>query len=154
MLDQLLDTYPVMNALELDLRRKGFLTSAQDRIPRICRVPASPGKDEAARPNERFGLIAALGLLDEAPYQRQLLLDWAHRRLSYNGRLLVSSQGGREGLRNTYRRLRLRHEVPHLSASAAEDLLADAGFTVIELDVAHRWDPLSTPSLVIVAIRS
>lgn len=152
MLDRVLAAFPAESALELDPQAHRFLDHAADRIPRICRVPASPGRADAARPNERFALISALGLLDEPRYQRDLLLEWAHRRLGYQGRLLVSSQGGRQGLRASYRRIRLR-QGRQLGPDQAEDLLADAGFQLLEMDVSHPFGPLSTPALVVVAIR-
>lgn len=153
MLDRVLDAAPAASALELDREGNRFLDYAADRIPRICRVPASPGRADAARPNERFELVSALGLLDEPHYQREFLLQWAHQRLGYRGRLLVSSRGGRQGVRDAYRRLRL-HQGRLLGPDEAEDLLADAGFQVLEIDVAHRWGRLGTPALVVVAIRS
>lgn len=152
-LDELLRRHPVENALELDVCGRRFLDHAVDRIPRICRVPASTGGEDAPQPLERFALVTALGLLDEDDDHRDRCLSWATGRIAHRGRLLVSAHGCRPGLRDTYRRLRLRQR-PLLGPDGAEDLLADAGFLVEHLEVDSRWDPLAAPALVVVATRA
>lgn len=177
LLDDLLDRFPAENALELDLEGHRFLDPVMHRIERLCRVPASPGAEDAALPGERFDLVVVPGLLDAGPGQLDLVLDWTRQRLRRRGRLVVSARANGQGVRGTLRRAR-HTGPPQLGPDQAEDLLADAGFLVEDIAgygylpyrrnaeelvaprlrariehnaVARRWDPRHASRFLVVA---
>lgn len=177
LLDDLLDRFPAENALELDLEGHRFLDPVKHRIPRLCRVPATPGADDAGVPGERFDLVVVPGLLDAGPGQLDLVLEWARHRLRRRGRLVVTARANGQGLRGALRRAR-HTGPPLLGPDQAEDLLADAGFLVEDIAgygylpyrrnadellvprlrariehnaVARRWDPRHAASFLVVA---
>lgn len=140
LLDDLLAQHPVTNALELDPEGRRLLEQAQPRIPRVCRVPADPGRKDAPYPGERFDLVTAFGLLTVPEGQRDITLTWARQRLREHGRLVVSARPRhRDELPDTSRWVPRHHRAERFGPDEAEDVLADAGFVV------EHVEPTTTP---------
>ncbi len=155
LLDDLLAQHPVTNALELDPEGRRLLEQATPRIPRVCRVPADPGRKDAPYPGERFDLITARGLLTVPEGQRDVTLTWARQRLREHGRLVVSARPRhRDELPNTSRWVPRHHRAARFGPDEAEDVLADAGFVVEHVEpitVPRPWSPSEGSAFLVVA---
>lgn len=151
LLDELLAEFPAASALELDPEGDRVLEHTRARIARVCRVPADPDRTDAARPGERFDLVTALGLLTASPGQREVVLTWARQRLRHNGRLVVSARSHGAEHPDTSRWIP-RYRDARLGPEEAEDLLADAGFVLVDVTSTtggRRWSPAPAGFLVI-----